>query len=87
VALTVMGHDAPRDPDRVLSESGRAYVAGRVLVSVGCGYKVRQGPPCRQPIVLLLSGDTVVYAFPPSWEDVAGLTAREIVERYGRAQL
>lgn len=60
------------------------YVTGGpVVVTVGCGYSVRGAGRCRQPVALVLDGPRAEYAFPPTFEAIDGLTAEEIITRYG----
>jgi hypothetical protein len=85
-----MTHESPSvgEPGAGLGKSGRALVIGRIGVSVRCGYLRREAgrrEPCRQPIVVVFIGERVVYCYPPDWDAIAGMTAREVLEAYGRA--
>lgn len=64
-----------------------AAYAGRVRVSVPCGYLVRDSgrrTPCRQPVVLLVNGSLLAYAFPPDWDCLPTLSDEELIAKYGR---
>jgi hypothetical protein len=88
--MIVMGHEALREgPGAGLSKSGRALVVGRIAVSVRCSYLRREAgrrEPCRQPIVLVLLGERILYCFPPTWDAIAGKSVEEIIGEYARSQ-
>lgn len=58
---------------------------GPIVLTAPCGYHIRQRGICHQPTVLILDGPRTYYAFPPSFDDVQGLTVPDILERYGAA--
>ena len=60
---------------------------GPVVLSSLCGYYVRHRGLCRQPVVLVLDGSRVEYAFPPSFEAIHGLTPAAILERWSAARV